>query len=115
MTTAVSEIELVVKEVAERCANDVQLIVNTLAPDGRPFGQELKSLDEQLDEYRIIRNDVEAWKVWISNKALSISEQLKLGGVSEEKVVAINPLNVALAFMMDYSSRMEKHIQDRML
>ena len=113
--TFVDELEEVVEEVATRLAEDIANIVDTLAPDGRPFGQELKSTEEQLADYRIIRNDVEAWKVWVSNKALEISTQLKLGAVSEDKVVALNPLRIALAFMLDYSSKMEKLIQDRML
>ena len=113
--TFVDELELVVDEVSTRLAEDIQNIVDTLAPDGRPFGQVLKSTTEQLNEYRLIRNDVDAWKVWISNKALEISTQLKLGGVSEDKVAALNPLNIALAFMIDYSTRMEKLIADRMI
>lgn len=113
--TFVDELEEVVDEVATRVATDIQSIVDTLAPDGRPFGQELKSTEEQLIDYRGIRNDVEAWKLWISNRALKISQELKLGGVSEDKVAAINPLKLAVAFMIDYSTRMEKLIADRMI
>lgn len=113
--TFVDELEDMVEEVSSRVAEDIQSIVDTLAPDGRPFGQEIKSEEERLNEYRTIRNDVAAWKVWISNRALKISEELKLSGVSEDKIAALNPLAIAIAFMNDYSAKMEKLIADRML
>lgn len=113
--TAIDEMEAVVEEVVEILSEEIEMIVDTLAPDGRPFGQELKTPDEQLSEYRVIRNDVEGWKLWVSNKALEITEQLKLGGVAEDKIQALNPLNIALAFMFDYSTRMEKLLEERML
>ena len=113
--TAIDEMEAIVEEVVDKLAEEIEMVVNTLAPDGRPFGQELKSTEEQLIEYRGIRNDVEAWKLWVSNKALQITEQLKMGGVGEDKIMALNPLNIALAYMFEYSSRMEKLLEERML
>lgn len=113
--TFIDELEAVVEEVAERAAREIQEIVDTLAPDGRPFGQDRKSLEEQLIEYRNIRNDTAAWKLWISNKALEITGKLQVDGIDQEKINALNPLRIAIAFMVDYSTRMEKELQERMI
>jgi len=113
--TFVDELEEVVQEVADILAEEIQEIIDALAPDGRPFGQEKKSIEEQLIEYRGIRNDVEEWKQWISNKAMEITGRLQVDGVEQEKINAINPLNIAIAFMIDYSTRMEQELQERML
>ena len=115
METAIDEMEAIVDEVSTILAEEIQLIVDTIAPDGRPYGQQLKSDEEQLIEYRTIRNDVESWKIWISNKAMEITTQLQMSGVGEDKIAAINPLNIAIAFMLDYSVKMEKKLQDRMI
>ena len=113
--TYIDEMEEIVTEVANRAAEEIQAVIDTLAPDGRPFGQEKKSIEQQLDEYRTIRNDVEAWKVWISNKALEITNPLMMGGVEQEKIDAVNPLAIAIAYMNDYSVRMEKLLAERMV
>lgn len=113
--TFVDELEAVVKEVSDKVARDIDNIVSTLAPDGRGYEQELKSTDEKLEEYRVIRNDVESWKVWISNKALEITQQLQLGGVTEDKIAAINPLRIAIVYMNHYSAQMERELEKRMI
>ena len=113
--TFVDEAESIVEEVASRLAAEIEAVVNALAPDGRAYGTEIKSLDEQLDEYRAIRNDVGSWQVWISNKTMEISQQLQMGGVAQDKIEAINPLKIAIAYANDYSAKMEKHLAERML
>lgn len=113
--TFIDELEEIVDEVADSIATEVQAIVDALAPDGRAFGTELKSTEEQLAEYRIIRNDVEQWKLWVSNKALEITTNLQQGMVAQEKIDQLNPLSIAMAFMRAYSAKMEKLLEERML
>ena len=113
--TFVDEAEAIVEEVATQLAKEIEAVVDALAPDGRAYGMEKKSVDEQLDDYRKIRNDVGSWQVWISNKTMEISQQLQQGGVVQDKIEAINPLKIAIAYANDYSARMEKLLQERML
>lgn len=113
--TFVSELEEIVDEVAVWGRDYITAIVDKLAPDGRPFGTEKMSLDEQLEEYRKIRNDVEAWKLWIQEKTDIIMNMLTGSGVSPEQMALINPLQIASAFALDYSIRMESHLSERML
>ena len=113
--TFVDEAEAIVEEVASRLAEEIQAVVDALSPDGRAYGTEKKSLNEQLDDYRLIRNDVGGWQVWVTNKALEVTNLLHAGGVAQDKIDAINPLAIALAYANDYSARMEKLLQERML
>lgn len=113
-TTFIDEIEQICEEVADSLYKQVIAITETLAPDGRGFGQELKSIDEQLDDYRKIRNDTTSWVSWIQNKALEIGNELQVGGVDQETIASINPVAIAVAFAMDYSSRMEKELEKRL-
>src|SRR5690242_19496867 len=113
--TFIDEAESIVDEVANILADEIEAVVEALSPDGRAYGTEKKTTEEQLADYRLIRNDVESWKLWISNKALEITSQLQQGGVAEDKINAINPLKIAIAYMNDYSVRMEKLLSERMV
>jgi hypothetical protein len=113
--TFVDEIESIAEVTAEWAADYIKSIVDTLAPDGRPFGRELKTTDEQLDEYRLMRNDVQMWSMWISEKAEQITNMLMGSGVAPEQLSVINPLRIAASFALDYSIRMEKLLNERMV
>jgi hypothetical protein len=113
--TFIDEMEAVTEEIAEWAVDYIKDIVDTLAPDGRPFGTELKSTDEQLDEYRLMRNDVTQWSMWISAKAETITNMLLGSGVGPEQLAVINPLRIAASFALDYSIRMEKLLEERMV
>lgn len=113
--TFVDELEAVVQDVSSQIAQEIEDVVNTLAPDGRALNQEVKSMDEKLLEYRTIRNDVEAWKLWISQKAMEITGKLQMSGVGPDKIAAVNPLKIAIAYMQQYSAEMEREIEKRML
>lgn len=115
MTTSVDILEQLVQDTAEWGANYVKNMIDLLAPDGRPFGAEKKSEDELLDEYRTIRNDVEAWKMWIANKATIITNMLSGSGVSPEYLTIINPTKIATQFALDYSIKMESKLKERMV
>lgn len=114
-TTFIDEVEEVVDEVAHWGADIVQSIIDAIAPDGRPFGTTKKTPEEQLDEYRLIRNDVNAWMLWLSNKQQAIITQLMSVGIEPEHIAAINPLQIATSFMLDYSIRMERMLNERMV
>lgn len=115
MDTFVDEVESVAKDVARSLYDEIVATVESLAPDGRGLFQELKSMDEQLEEYRIIRNDLAAWTLWAQNKATEIAGKLQVGGVGEETIQAIDPIRIAVAYMLDYSSKMEEQLENRMV
>lgn len=113
--TFVTETEEVIKEVAEWGTQKVQEIVEALAPDGRPFGAEKKSTEEQLDEYRAMRNDVNQWMAWISQKSQQVSNRLMAAGLGPDQMAVVNPTRIASQFAIAYSIKMEKMLEERMV
>ena len=111
----VEELEEVVDEVAEWGAEQVKIIINKLSPDGRPFGSVEKSMEQQLDEYRQMRNDPAKWLEFISTWSLQVTQQLAGSGVSQETIQSISPIDIAIAFASDYAIRMEKELEKRMV
>lgn len=115
MSTSVDVMEQLVEDTGKWGADYVKNMIELLAPDGRPFGTEKKSEDEMLEEYRTIRNDVEAWKLWIGNKASIITNMLSGSGVNPEYLTVINPMKIASQFALDYSIKMEALLEERMV
>ena len=114
MTTRMEELDQIVDEVVELLYDQIIAGAEALAPDGVGFSQEKKPMEQQLAEYRILRNDVTAWKIWTENKALEIGNEMRVGGASQEAITAINPIILATAAMIKYSSDMEKELSKRM-
>lgn len=108
MSTFVDDLERVVEEVSDWAADISKTVTDLLAPDGRPFGQDKLTEEEQLTEYSKIVGSVEAWEQWITAKTLEFTEQLMQKAVDPEKIVALNPADIITAYAVDYSSRMEK-------
>lgn len=113
--TYIGELESVVDEVSDWAADVIKHVVDTLAPDGRGFGQEVVSMDTKLEEYRKIRNNPDAWQAWVMNKASEITNSLVTSGVQQDTLGAIKPLEIATALMLKYSADMELELNKRML
>lgn len=113
--TFIDELEEITLEVARWGAKQVTEITEALAPDGRPFGTEKKTTDEQLAEYAAMRNDVMQWQLWIANKASQIANMLAGSGIDPEIIGTLNPVQIASQFCLDYSIRMEKLLEERMV
>ena len=94
--TFIDDLEAVVDEVAQWGADEVVAVINALAPDGRPFGAVKKDIEQQLTEYRLLRNDVNAWMVWISQKATELTGTLMQASIDPDTINAVNPVNIAI-------------------
>ena len=101
-------LEEVVEEASDWATEQVQVIVDLLAPDGRPFGMEEKSDEEQLAEYQQLRGQPEAWAQWIQERVDVVVGDLATSGVDPEKIAGIKPYAVVEAYALKYSARMEK-------
>lgn len=113
--TFVRDLEKIVAEVSDWGADIVNEVVKTLAPDGVGYGQEHLTEEQQLDQYRKIRNDVNGWTAWIQDRAVEIQNTLTNSGVTPQTLGAINPTSIATAMMLDYSSKMEAKLNKRMI
>ena len=105
--TYVEDLERVVVEVSDWALEHVELVVSTLSPDGRPFGMEERSLEEQAGEYMNLEGNPAAWAQWITDKAQMIITRLEGIGIGPLDIQAIQPFRIATMMAMDYSQRME--------
>ncbi len=103
----IDEIEVIVEEVSTWGAEYVSTIIEALAPDGRPFGMEELTEEEQVDDYLQIRSSTEAWTKWVNDRTLNIIQRLTIAGVSDEQIFTVKPFDIAEQMALAYSVRME--------
>ncbi len=111
MVNFIRENEQVAEEVSDWAVGAINAIVETIMPDGVPFGMSEASEVEQVEQYMKFRGSPEAWKGWIADRALLVVTQLASSGVSEEAVAMINPVAIAEQFAVGYSIDMEEIIR----
>lgn len=105
--TFVDNLEAVVEDVAQFGAEVVEMVVDRLMPDGRPFWMEKKTADQMLMEYTMnLRGNPEAWAA----KIREIVEQLmkSLNGLPDDVIASAHPYNIAIAVAIQHSARMEQ-------
>jgi len=108
--TFIDEIEEITGEVSDWGVVYINTIMDALAPDGRPFGMDELTEEEQVSDYLDIRNDIEAWKTWINERAFNIIQRLTSAGIVDEKIFAVKPYDIAERMALGYSVRMERVI-----
>ena len=108
--TYVEDLERCVVEVSDWALEQIELVTSTLSPDGRPFGMEERSMEEQAGEYINLEGNPAAWAQWITDKAQVIITRLEGVGIDPLDIQAIQPFKIATMIAMDYSSRMESYL-----
>ena len=107
--TFIDEFEAVAEIVAERLKELVDDLVDSLAPDGRPLGYEKQSEREQLRDYEVnLRDNREAWALWIRTRVGKIQEQLM--GQPPEIIASISPYDIAIKYALDFERKMEARL-----
>ena len=105
--TFIDGMEMIAEEVSEWGKEYVNRIVDSLSPDGRPFGMEQSSERDQLRLYvSQLRGNKDAWLNWVRSKTQFI--QTVLSGLPEDKILSVHPGDIALRFAYVYSHRMEQ-------
>ncbi len=101
-----------VEEISDEVSNwgveYIQTVVKALAPNGRPFGMEELTDEEQVGQYLELRGSEQAWSQWINERALNIVERLTFAGVSDEQIFTVKPYDIAEQMALAYSARMER-------
>ena len=108
--TYVDDLEKVVEEVSDWALEQVDLVLDALSPDGRPFGMEELSMEQQAADYMNIVGQPEAWAQWITDKAQVIITRLEGVAVDPLDIQTIQPFKIATMMAMDYSARMEAYL-----
>lgn len=105
--TFIDGMETIAEEVSAWGTEYVNRIVDSLSPDGRPFGMERSSERDQLRLYvSQLRGNRDAWLNWVRSKTQFI--QTVLLGLPEDKILSVHPGDIALRFAYVYSYRMEQ-------
>lgn len=107
--TYIDVLEAVVEDVGKWGAQQVELVIQALAPDGRAFGDKKLTRREQLYVYMTkYRGRKEAWDEWIEQRVQRVMNELTQAGVPEQDALAIHPYNLAQVAALKYSIEMEK-------
>ena len=109
--TYVDDLERCVVEVSDWALEQIDLVVSTLSADGRPFGMEERSMEEQAGEYMTLEGNPGAWAQWITDKAQTIITRLEGVGIDPLDIQAIQPFKLATMMAMDLSKRMEDYLR----
>lgn len=108
--TYIDSLEEVADIVSEWAANIVDATIDSLAPDGRPFGMQELTETEQIAQYMNLRGNSDAWSTWITDRVKSITDRLTSQGIDEQQISEVQPFDIVESFAIDYSARMEKLI-----
>lgn len=109
----ISELEILEEKVSDWAVDLIMDIYNLLCPDGRPYNWVEQDMDEQLNEYQLVRGDPQAWAKKILDDATAISQKLLDSGLRDDQIVSVHPFDIAQKFALEYSINMEKEIAKR--
>lgn len=111
-TTWVDFTEEMIAEVVSELADDVELVMEVLSPDGRPYGQ--KEMDDEAKVAKYVqdyRGQPEAWANLARTQVQQAQQQLQQMGLPPDKIMAAHLHNEVLARAFAYSFEMEQLIK----
>ena len=102
-------VEEVLDDVVKQAVSDMDWLIDTLMPDGRPFGMEIQSEDDQLQGYLAegYHDNIDACSNWIRMRVVALNQMLMEFGVAPELVASIHPYDIVEAAALVWSSKME--------
>lgn len=106
--------EEVIESVVAGVAADIDWLIDSFMPDGRPFGMEKLSEREQVRMYMEsgLRNDREAAANWIRTKVQELQDSLAQFGVPPELILTVHPWDIVVRNAYAWSFKMEKLLQE---
>src|SRR3990167_9208590 len=102
-------------DVVEDVADDVEWLLNTFRPDGRPFGMKKLSEKEQLEKYLAdgLHDNPEAAANWIRDKIEQLVQMMQLFGVTDDKIISVHPYDIVETAAFVWSYHMENLLRER--
>ena len=102
-------------DVVEDVADDVEWLLNTFMPDGRPFGMKKLSEKEQLEKYLAdgLHDNPEAAANWIRDKIEQLVQMMQLFGVTDDKIISVHPYDIVETAAFVWSYHMENLLRER--
>lgn len=88
----------------------IEEVVNTLSPDGKPFAMEEQTVEEQIDEYLLIRDDPNKMFNWMIKQYEFFAQKLSESGLDEAQVKQVHPHDVIIRLTAHYVDQMERRL-----
>lgn len=107
--TLIDFLEAGVEDIAQSISDTIDLCVDAIAPDGRMFGTEKQTPDEEIANYiENFRGNPDAYLNGMRQLVVKIQ-----GAVPPDKAQSVHPYDIAEAVFTEYSARLEEMIQKR--
>lgn len=109
----VDSIDEIVETVSDWAVDIIKDALTALNPSGRPYGFVDQPIEEQLNDYILIKSNDQAWLAFIQNKSQEIIQRLTEAGLPEDELAAIHPFDIASRYAIAYSAYMEDELRKR--
>lgn len=104
-----------IDELAEWMADQVEMVTDAIAPDGRPFGMEHLSEEEQIEKYLAegLHDNTEACLNWIRTRVQGAQQRLLERGVPQEAIASYHLYDLYQKAALAMSAKYERLIRER--
>lgn len=110
--TFVDMLEEAVEEISDWGVKYVEEILDVLSPDGRAFGMEKLSEEDQLKLYaQELEGNEQAWADWINTRVEKIQELLAKSGLDENAILSVHPYDIVQRAAIVYSDKMRRRLK----
>lgn len=110
-----AEAEALITDTAETVARDVEFLLEILMPDGRPFGMEVATEEEQIQQYldEGLHDNEDACLNWIRTRVLQLVQLMTAFGLTPEEQAFVRPYDIVESAAIHWSAKMERLIAKR--
>lgn len=111
-TTFIDMTEAMIDDLSAAVEDYIDTIIDSLMPDGRPFGMEPGDINKELVEYMQLRNNAAAWWDWMAIRVEHLTTRASQV-LSEEQLAKHHMWDIVARFAINYSAKMERELKRR--
>ena len=111
MTYMIKELEDTIDIVSDWAVEAVQVVLKVISPDGRPFGYEEETDEDQIIQYLQYKSSPESWAERVGELTGELMQKLRDNGLSEDQIISIHPIDIVQKYLIAYSVEMEEKME----
>ena len=106
--------ESVLDDAVESVRQDIEYILDAFMPDGRPFGTEKLSEEDQLAKYvgDGLHDNPDAAMNWIREHVLKLVDMMKAFGIDDQQIMSVHPYDIVETAGLIWSGHMENLLRE---
>ena len=110
-----AEAEGLIADTVESVAQNIEFLLEILMHDGRPFGMEIATEEEQIQQYleEGLHDNVDACLNWIRTRVLQLVQLMTAFGLTPEEQAFARPYDIVESSALHWSAKMERLIAKR--